>query len=118
MGKKLLEQNGAEMATTLVTIAGPVKNFIDDEEFSAAWQKCTAKGMRLKMTDVLRIYAEMAPFIFGDKHIQDTLAILAAIEGTTVKAMLRMNGAALIGDALRAWKEQIQPFFMGLGITA
>lgn len=114
---KLLEKNGAEMCASLVKIAGCLKRFMDDEEFDQAWKKATKKGLQTRMTDILPIYADIAPLVFGDKHIKDTIAILAEIEGTTVNELLAMNGTELIGDALKAFKEQLQPFFLRLGIS-
>lgn len=114
---KLLDKNGAEICAALVNIATPLKRFMEDPEFEEAWKKATKKGLRTGMTDVLAIYADLAPLIFGDKHLKDTLAILAEIEGTTVSKMLKMNGAELLADALKAFTEQLQPFFLRLGIS-
>ena len=115
---KLLEKNGAEMARSLVNIAIPLRRFMDDEEFDAAWKKATKKGVQTGMTDVLQIYAEIVPLLFGDKHLKDTLAILAEIEGVKVSEMLKMNGTDMIADALQAYKEQLVPFFQRLGVSA
>lgn len=114
---KLLEKNGAEMASALVEIAVPLKKFMEDEEFSEAWKKTTKKGLDLGMTDVLQIYVDLVPMLFGNKHLKDTLTILAAIEGKSVNEMLKMNGTELIADALAAFKEQIKPFFTQLGLS-
>jgi hypothetical protein len=59
----------------------------------------------------------MAPLLFGDKHLKDTIQILATVEGKTTKEMLRMNGVELFRDAMDAWKEQIGPFFTQLGVS-
>lgn len=118
MGVKLLEKNGAEMASALVALATPMRNFMEDAEFSAAFKECTKKGVMTRSTDILQIYTTLVPHLFGDKHLKDTLQILAIIEGTTVQKMLKMNGTDLMADALKAWNEQIKPFFMRLGLTA
>ena len=115
---KLLDKNGAEMASALVALATPMKNFMEDAEFSEAFKECTKKGIRTQSTDLLQIYTTLVPHLFGDKHLKDTLQILAIIEGTTVQKMLKMNGTELMADALAAWNEQIKPFFMRLGLTA
>ena len=114
---KLLEKNGAEMAATLVSIAVPLKKFMEDAEFMGAWQKATKKGLKSGMSDILQIYVDIVPMLFGNEHLQDTLAILAAIEGKTVKEMLKMNGTDLIADAMQAFKEQLTPFFTRLGLS-
>jgi len=114
---KLLEKNGAEMCAALVAIAAPIRNFLEDEEFQSTFKACTKKGMDNQLQGIMTIYADMVPLLFGDAHLKDTLAILAAVEGTTVSKMLKMNGTQLIADALNAWKEQIQPFFTQLGIS-
>lgn len=115
---KLLEKNGAEMASALVSLATPIKNFMDDSEFTEAFKECTKKGIQIKSTDILQIYTSLVPHLFGDKHLKDTLQILAIVEGTTVNKMLKMNGAELMADAFKAWNEQIKPFFMRLGLSA
>ena len=115
---KLLEKNGAEMMASLVNIAAPLKRFMDDEEFDRAWKEATKKGVRTKATDILQIYSELTPLLLGETHLHDTLAIVAEIEGTTVQKMLKMNGTELLADILKAWKEQLQPFFMQLGLSA
>ena len=115
---KLLEKNGAEMCAALVSIAASVKSFIDDPEFIATFEACTKKGARNQLHELAVIYADLVPILFGKKHINDTLAILAAVEGNSVSAMLKMNGVELMKDALDAWKEQISPFFTQLGLSA
>lgn len=114
---KLLEKNGAEMASALVEVAGSLKRFMDDPDFDSAWKQATQKGLDTGMTDVLKIYSDLVPLLFGSKHLKDTLAILAVIEGKTVKELLAMNGTELITDALKAFNEQLKPFFSQLGIS-
>lgn len=118
MGKKLLEQSGQEMAATLVALAGPLAAFMKDEQFIADWNKATKKGITSKATNVLQIYSIMVPHLLGKKHLKDTITILAAVEGKTVRELMEMNGTDLLADALLAWAEQIQPFFLRLGISA
>ena len=114
---KLLEKNGAEMCAALASLALPVKAFLDDDEIRETFRKCTKKGADNKLTSFLTVYADMAPLLFGEKHVRDTVAILAVVEGKTVQEMLKMNGVELMKDALDAWKEQIQPFFTQLGLS-
>ena len=118
MGKKLMEKNGAEMCAALVSIAAPIKRFLDDPEFDAAFKEATKKGLKMGTNDVLKVYADLVPMIFGDKHIKDTMAILSAIEGKSVKALLAMNGADLIADTIAAFNDQLAPFFTRLGISS
>lgn len=114
---KLLEKNGAEMCAALVSLAAPVKSFLEDQEFNDTLIACTKKGMGNQLREFAHIYADMTPLLFGDKHIKDTMQILAVIEGKTVKELMKMNGTDLIADAISAWKEQIQPFFTRLGLS-
>lgn len=114
---KLLEKNGAEMCAALVSIAAPIKNFLEDKEVSDTFKACTKKGVDNKLTGFLTIYADMVPLLFGDRHLKDTLAILAVIEGKTQRELLKMNGVELMKDALGAWKDQLQPFFTQLGLS-
>ena len=114
---KLLEKNGAEMCAALVSIAGSLKSFMNDEEFDKAWKEATKKGVALGMTDVLKVYVDIAPLMFGEKHIQDTMQILSVIEGKSIHELLEMNGTELITDAVKAFNEQLKPFFTQLGIS-
>lgn len=114
---KLLEKNGSEMCAGLVTIAGAIKRFMDDAEFDKAWKKATKKGLDTGMSDILQIYADLAPLLFGEKHLHDTMQILSVIEGKPIKELLEMNGTELLGDALKAFNEQLKPFFLQLGIS-
>lgn len=115
---KLLEKNGAEMATALVSLATPLKNFMDDAEFVEAFKECTKNGLQAKAHDILQVYVTLIPLLFGEKHLKDTLQILSIIEGTSVQKMLKMNGTDLMADALEAWNGQLKPFFMRLGVSA
>lgn len=114
---KLLEMNGAEMAAALVSISGSIKRFMEDETFKSAFKRATAEGVKKNATDLLEIYTDLVPMLFGEKHLRDTLGILATVEGTTVSKMLKMPGTELLKDAMGAWKEQIAPFFIQLGLT-
>ena len=114
---KLLEMNGAEMATALVGIASHLKKFMEDPEFSEAFMESTKKGLKSGSTDVLKIYVDLVPHLFGKTHLKDTLAILAVIEGKSVKELLEMNGTELIADAINAFNEQLKPFFTQLGLS-
>ena len=114
---KLLEKNGAEMCAGIVSIASALKRFMDDEAFEKAWKEATKKGIQLGMTDVLKVYVDLVPMIFGEGHIKDTMQILSVIEGKPVKELLDMNGTELISDAMKAFNEQLKPFFTQLGIS-
>ena len=74
-------------------------------------------GVDLGMTNVLEVYTDLVPLLFGEKHIKDTMQILSVIEGKSVKELLNMNGTELIADAIGAFKEQLTPFFQQLGIS-
>ena len=114
---KLLEKNGAEMMASLVNIAAPIRRFMEDDKFSEAFTAATRDGVKLKKTDLLDIYVDLVPLMFGEEHLKDTLTILAEVEGKTAKEMLEMNGTDLLADALAAWKDQIVPFFLRLGLS-
>lgn len=114
---KLLEKNGAEMCAALVTIASTLKRFMDDKEFDNAWKKATKTGVDKGMTDVLEVYVDIVPMLFGEKHLNDTMQILSVIEGKPIKELLEMNGTELISDAIKAFKEQLTPFFQQLGVS-
>ena len=114
---KLLEKNGAEMCAALVSIASTLKKFMDDDDFTKTWKKATKDGVDKGLTDVLEVYVDLVPLLFGEKHLKDTMQILSVIEGKSVKELLAMNGTELITDAINAFKEQLAPFFQQLGIS-
>ena len=114
---KLLEKNGTEMCAALVSIAGTLKRFMNDEEFNKAWQKATKNGVDKNMNNLLEVYVDIVPMLFGEKHMKDTMQILSVIEGKPVKELLEMNGTELIADAIAAFKEQLTPFFQQLGVS-
>jgi len=114
---KLLEKNGSEMCSALVSLAVPIKNFIEDKELMDTFKECTKKGMNNKLHGIAIIYADIVPLLFGEKHLRDTMEILSIVEGKTYKELMKMNGVDLLADAMSAWKEQIQPFFTRLGLS-
>lgn len=114
---KLLEKTGAEMCAALVSIAAPIKSFIEDKEFTDTFEACTRKGAKNELQEIAIIYSDMIPLLFGQKHLNDTMTILAVVEGKSVKEMLKMNGVELMQDAVSAWKDQIKPFFTQLGLS-
>lgn len=114
---KLLDKNGLEMANALVSLAKPIKNFLEDKEFLDAFEKCTRNGVVNKMHSIAQVYVDLIPILLGDKHVKDTLAIVAVVEGTSVKKLLDMNGTEMLADCVQAWREQIGPFFTQLGLT-
>ena len=114
---KLMEKNGAEMASALVSIASTLKRFMEDEEFDRAWKKATKNGIDNNMTDILAVYTDLVPLLFGEKHLKDTMAVLSVIECKTIKELLAMNGTEMIADAIEAFNEQLKPFFLRLGIS-
>ena len=115
---KLLEKNGAEMCSALVSIATPIRNFLEDQVFIDTFKACTKKGLKNRLQGIMTIYADMVPLLFGEEHLKDTIMILATIEGKTVEEVMKMNGTEMLHDALAAWKEQLQPFFTRLGYSA
>lgn len=114
---KLIEKSGAEICASLVKIAAPLRRFMEDQAFSKAWKEATKKGVQTGMTDILQIYVDVVPFLFGKDHLKDTLLILAEIEGTSVKEMLEMNGTDMLADVIKAFNEQLKPFFQRLGVS-
>ena len=114
---KLIEKSGAEICASLVKIAAPLRRFMEDEAFSRAWKEATKKGVQTGMTDILQIYVDVVPFLFGEEHLKDTMLILAEIEGTSVSKRLEMNGTEMLADVIKAFNEQLKPFFTQLGIS-
>ena len=69
MAKKLMEKNGAELCAALVSIAAPIRSFIEDQELLDTWKHCTERGIVNKLQGFLMIYADMVPLLFGEKHM-------------------------------------------------
>ena len=114
---KLLEKNGAEMAAALVNISGIIKRFMKDEEFNRLFKEATRTGVKNRQTDLMEIYVDLIPKLFDEVHVNDTMRLLAEIEGKSAQELLAMNGTELLEDALKAWREQIVPFFLRLGLS-
>ena len=114
---KLLEKNGAEMAAALVNISGIIKRFMKDEEFNRLFKEATRTGVKNRQTDLMEIYVDLIPKLFDEVHMNDTMRLLAEIEGKSAQELLAMNGTELLEDALKAWREQIVPFFLRLGLS-
>lgn len=121
---KLLEKNGAELFASLINIAGPVGNLVQDEALTQAildtYKRIKTEKSPIKRSNVgvvMTLYADIVPLLFTENHRQDILLILSEIEGCAVKDMLEMNGADLVADAIAAWKEQLGPFFKRAGLT-
>ncbi len=118
---KLLEKTGAELFASLANIAKPIDNIVKDEAIFTALADCirgisTSPLRRNNLVLVMSLYADLAPLLLSEAHIQDVLLILAEVEGGDVKEMLEMNGADLMADFIRAWKDQIGPFCERAGI--
>lgn len=114
---KLINQNAAELAGTLVSIAGAVKSFVEDEAFMTALSDIAKKPVNGKLHASLLFFSDITPYILSEKHLGDTIAILAAIEGEDPKKMLKKNGAEVLKDAIAAWDGQLKDFFLVLGVT-
>lgn len=116
---KLLEKNGAELMACLVNIAKPIGNLAEDEELFSKldFKTIPAHARKNKLAFIMYMYAEIAPLLFGPKHMKDIILILAEIEGKNPKDMVTMDGTELIDDAIKAWKEQIGPFFKLSGFS-
>lgn len=121
--KKLLDKTGAELFASLVNIAAPIGNLVKDEKLFTAlsdsvknWTAGTLQHNNLAF--VMNLYSGVVPTLFCADHVKDVMLILAEIEGTNVNEMLQMNGADLINDVIKAWKEQIGPFAERSGLMA
>lgn len=114
---KLIDQNAAELAGTLVSIAGAIKSFVEDEAFMTALSDASNKQVNGRTHAALVFLSDLTPYILSDKHLKDTIAILAAIEGEDPKKMLKKNGAEVLKDAIAAWNGQLKDFFLQLGVS-
>ena len=127
MGKKLLDLNGAELMAAFVRLAAPIGRLVEDDELFEALMESSRDAIgaqaakRSKLGGFLAAYARIVPKLLGEEHIRDTAEVFAVIEGKTVSELLEMNGAELMADVMRAWKEQLGPFLSrctGTGKTA
>jgi hypothetical protein len=120
---KLLEKTGAEIFASLVNIAKPIGNITQDESVFTAISDCIKKISASPIRDnnlafMMMLYADLAPILFNEAHMKDILLILAEIEGCSIQDMISMNGADLVADAVKAWKEQLGPFLERAGLMA
>ena len=115
MAKKLEELNGWELTNALLELAEPIGNLTSDDKFWSTFEECTRQGLKLKQKDafrfLLKAYANLFPILFGEEHKMDTFRILAVIEGQPANELMKKNGAELLKDCEKAFKEQLDPFF-------
>lgn len=119
--KKIAEMDVLELSSLLVEIAEPIGNLAADNEVFEAFRRCTMRGLGLKQRNglrfILQTYSEMMPLLFGDKHKIDTLRVLAAIEGTSLEEVMKLNGAEVFERFKKAWEEHLQDFFTQSALT-
>lgn len=113
---KLTELNGWDLMSALAELAEPVGNLVNDDDVWNCFKRCTKKGVSLKPENgfrfLLKTYAELFPMLCGERHKMDTLKIIAIAEGKTIKEVMSKNGAEILRDFEKAYREVLEPFFI------
>lgn len=91
--RKISEMNTEELAVCLCNAADPVSNLLGDNEVVDAFGKL---GEKMKGKRVLAMFgmfvSVVVPTLLGEKHRDDTYALLAAVSGVSVDEVKRQNG--------------------------
>jgi len=115
MGKKIEELSGWELTSALVELAEPVGNLAADDRFWKVFKACTQRAVYLREKDGLRFmlksYSKLVPVLLSDEHKQDTMRILAVLEGAPYDEVMRRNGAEILKDLSRIFEDKVVPFF-------
>ena len=91
--RKISEMNTEELAVCLCNAADPVSNLLGDNEVVDAFGKL---GEKMKGKSVLAMFgmfvSVVVPTLLGEKHRDDTYALLAAVSGVSVDEVKKQNG--------------------------
>lgn len=98
--KKLREMNIDEMSVAICRMAEPIANLVEDGAVMDAFRAMAEKGKAA--TNMLQnmgaFLSTLVPVLLGDKHRQDTLAVMAAVCGQSVEELKVRNGMDVIKD--------------------
>lgn len=92
--KKLAEMNTDELSVCLCKAAEPIANLMMDNEVTEAFVELAKKMDENKnMVCVFGSFVSViVPALLGERHRNDTYALLAAVSGRTVAEIRKQNG--------------------------
>ena len=98
--KKIAEMTTEELAVCLCKAAQPIANLMEDEEVTSAFsdlaKKMDGKGSLIGMFGAF--VSVVVPALLGEKHREDTYALLAAVEGKGASEIKKQNGIKTAKD--------------------
>lgn len=98
--KKLAEMNTDELAVFMCKAADPLSSLLMDSEvidaFTGLAKKMQGNGNLFSMFGAF--LSVVVPTLLGERHKNDTYALLAAIEGKDVDAIRKQNGIKTARD--------------------
>lgn len=98
--RKITEMTTDELAIAICQMAEPASNIMFDGAVSEAFVEMSKKlDKNSTLLQNIAVFASvLVPVLLGDKHRQDTYAVLAALEGKTVDNIRRQNGLKTAKD--------------------
>lgn len=98
--RKIAEMNTDEMAIAICQMAEPVSNIMSDGMVSDAFVEMSKKLNKNStlLQNIAVFTSVLVPVLLGEKHRNDTYAVLAALEGTTVENIRKQNGIKTAKD--------------------
>ncbi len=98
--RKISEMTTDELSVMICDIADPASNIMSDGAVSEAFVEM-GKRLNRKATVLqnIAVFASvLVPVLLGEKHRNDTYAVLAALEGKTVDEIRKQNGLKTAKD--------------------
>ena len=92
--RKIAEMTTDELAVAICQLAVPASNIMSDGAVSEAFVEMGKKlDKKATLLQNIAVFASvLVPVLLGEKHRQDTYAVLAALEGKTVDEIRKQNG--------------------------
>lgn len=112
---KLSEMNTVQLAKTMCAIAAPIERLGKSKKVTSALQSLaefrSGNGEGTMLEQVTRLIAALTPALFDDKNLPDTAAIVAAMTGKSVEAVLAQKGMQTIADIRGLLDKDFLDFF-------
>lgn len=108
---KLSEMDTRQMADALCKLAGPIGNMVADKHFTDAFASALKRDQEGTIGEQLaRAAKAVLPQILGT-HIDDLIAIAAALTGKTEDQVARQKGMETISDLMCCFDKELVDFF-------
>lgn len=98
--RKIAEMTMDELTLALCQMAEPASNIMSDGAVSEAFVEMGKKlNKKASLLQNIAVFTSvLVPVLLGEKHRDDTYAVLAALEGVTVEEIRKQNGIRTVKD--------------------